>query len=736
MIITLNATKDTYVTDIKTRYNDGSASNVGQAATIDLFKIKTTSSTTKARALLTLTEVDLTDRDTFELEDASGNIVTFEFDIDDNGVGVVGNIEINNDTGSYIDHIVSQVNAQGNLNITAHKLSSTQILLEQDTAGKTGIKETTTAVSNLSALTITDFVLFEHSIGLLGFPIKDLKSNHVSSFNNSIFSDTTKFKASIVLNDVGVSSTRAKDYKLTLQALNGSFDEGLGSDTIHFSDEDVANFTSLSNTVDWTIPNFISNNDCNISLGSFTSDTFEVVKGDENLKFDITNFINGALGEVTTVDHDFAIYFALEDMFDNYSYFVKRLGSNRLKNKLKVPRLEIKLKDDELEFFQTADKKRFLNNEETFYLKNLVNNNLQAFPAGYTAKLKLEFLGNVRTSETVEFLRNPATSDSFKIVDGEGEEITVRLSYANDNGITHEGGSNYYIGLFSLDQEDITLSEVITKIATQLQTKVTDNTLSNLTFSASGQILTITNSSLSEDNIFTIVTDANTSMIVKRTSTNKNILSYNEAGSSVANYKGDTITGIQKFTISDSILSRFNSNSTFQTALTTNGYATIKFTYYYDDDNSINEFVIKTENIKFYNAGSSNLIFGENLRSVINLQQEKLYANNTIDFLKITFIDINKQYDSVKVPVDLTSENIGHVYYEMFDVDSGETLIEYIDTEKEYTKLYFNGDFYIMNLFSSEIYKNRRVNFKFYYTDAATGFIKQIQNSNLNIRFE
>ena len=735
MIITLNATKDTYVTDIKTKHNDGSVSNVGQAATVDLFKIKSTSSTTKARALLKLAEGSLTDGDTFQLEDAAGQSVTFEFDVSNNEVAA-GKIEINDDAGSYIDHIVSQINAQANLNITAYKLNSTQILLEQDTAGKTGIKQTTVNVNTAAALTITNFVLFEHSVGLLGLPIKTLNSTHVDTFANSVFNDTAKFKANIVLSDVGVSNTRAKDFTLTLQALNNLFDEGLGSDTIHFSDEDIANFTSISTTSNWTVPNFITETDFNVSLNSFSSDTFNIVKGDEDLRFNITPFIKGALGEATVTDHDFAIYFSLDNMFDDYSYFVKRLGSNRLKNKLKVPRLEIKIKDDELEFFQSTNKKRYLNNAETFYLKNLVDNNLQSFPAGFTPKLKLEFLGNVRDSERIEFLRNPVTGDKFTITDGTATSISVRFTYADNSGITSEGGTNYYIGLFDLSQGNITLSEAVTKIATQLLKKVTDNTLSNLSFSASGNFLTITNSSLSESNIFTTVTDANTTMIIKRTSSNKNILTYNSTGTDNTNYTGKSITGIKKFTVGNTVLSRFNSNSTFQTNLTTNGYVTVKLTYYYDDDNSTDEFVIKTEDVKFYNAASSNLIFGENLRSVINLQQEKLYANNTIDFLKITFIDINKQYDSVKVPVDLVSENIGNVYYEMYDIDTNEKIIEYIESEKEYTKLYYNGDYYIMNLFSSEFYKNRRVNFKFYYTDAATGFTKQIQNNNLNIRFE
>ena len=39
MIIILEPEKDTYVTNIKTSDNDGSKSNVGHAATLDLFKL-------------------------------------------------------------------------------------------------------------------------------------------------------------------------------------------------------------------------------------------------------------------------------------------------------------------------------------------------------------------------------------------------------------------------------------------------------------------------------------------------------------------------------------------------------------------------------------------------------------------------------------------------------------------------------------------------------------------------
>ena len=125
-----------------------------------------------------------------------------------------------------------------------------------------------------------------------------------------------------------------------------------------------------------------------------------------------------------------------------------------------------------------------------------------------------------------------------------------------------------------------------------------------------------------------------------------------------------------------------------------------------------------------------------NIRCSINLQQKNLVAKNNLEFIKISFIDIDKQYDTVKIPLALTTENLGDVFYSMHDIDTGEEIIEFIEEDKEYTSLIYNGDSYILNLYCSEQYKNKRVSFIFYYDDINSGTRRVIEDKDLIVRFK
>ena len=59
-----------------------------------------------------------------------------------------------------------------------------------------------------------------------------------------------------------------------------------------------------------------------------------------------------------------------------------------------------------------------------------------------------------------------------------------------------------------------------------------------------------------------------------------------------------------------------------------------------------------------------------------------------------------------------------------------------IEEDKEFTELHFNGDEYILNLYCSSLYKNKRVNFSFYYIDVFSGSQKQVLDSQHIVRFK
>ena len=630
MIIIQNPTKDTYVTDIQTRSNNAIYSNVGQSSTIDLFKICGENLKTHSRALITVNDV-IVNGNTFSLKDALGNTVTFvirtleetidgSVEVDGENKKVKIGLSGANTTLEKRDRFVSAINNVNSFNnglafdVVAYKLYDNKILLKQNKPGSSG--DTVPVVpSNENSVTITNFVRFEHSAGLLKFDLTKIKNKYgalAANRANSVYRDNAslKFSAFIRLIDVGKSSTKPKDFKLKINVLNNDFKEGLGKDVVHFSDIDDANFVTINSksNIQWANSGIVSSTDL-FENSQFSFNEFEVLTGKEDIEFDITNYFHNFIKETSGFDKEsFVIHFPTEYLFDNNTYFVKRLGSRNLKNKQYIPQLILKIEDDEIENI-IIDKKRYFDIEEIFYLLNIKGNTARDFA---------------------------------------NDNVFLKLKYIGDNN----------------------------------------------------------------ENIY-------------------DSLEFNSAD--IYNFKGEKITGIKKFIIGGDQISQITSDSTLKSDIEKLGYATIELEYFYRVNNV--ESTIKKDKIRFYvteMSETSSNISSRNIRVSIDLLQKNLKANNTITSLKVTFVDINAQYKSLNVPSQIYSEDLGNITYEMYDVDTGNKLIE---DEGKYTQLNFNGRHYNLNIFASENFKNKRVNFVFSYTDPLTGLDKKFSNDNINLRF-
>ena len=642
MIIIQNPIKDTYVTDIQTSSNNGMFSNVGQSSTIDFFKIASENGKTFSRSLLTINS-NIINGNTFTLKDSLGNSIIFvirtlELTVDGSvevdgenkkvkiGLSEAGTLEQKRDRFFSAINNVNSFNNGLTFDITAYKLYDDKILLKQNKSGVSG--DTSPIIpEGQNSVSITNFTRFEHSAGLIKFDLASLKNEHLpdsSLIANSVFKDIAnpKFSASIKLIDVGQSSTRAKDFSLSLDVLSNDFNEGLGKDVIHFSDVGDSNFSVLDskNNKNWSIEGIVSKNDL-FTSSEFSFNDFQFETGKEDLEFDITNYFHEFFtGTANLNKENFVIHFPLGFLFDNKTYFVKRFGSRNLKNKQFIPQLILKIDDNEIENI-VLDKKRYFDNEEEFYLLNVKGNKTKPFTSGNHVKLKFSYIG--------------------------------------------DGSSNIY------------------------------NTF------------TVGNSEVSH-----------------------------LSGNDIFNYKGSKLEGIKKFVVPDTVIEQINSDSIFSAELSRLGYVTVELEYYYESiaDSTVTS-SIKKDKVKFYlpETDQDQISFNNrNIRVSIDLLQKEIKANNSTINLKISFIDINKQYKSVNTPIQLYSEDLGVITYEMNDVDSGVSLIK---DELQYTQLKFNGKHYIMNLFSSENFKNKRVNFTFSYTDPFTGLKKKISNDNTILRF-
>ena len=633
MIITSLATKDTYVTNLHLGLNDGTYSNVGKASTLDLFKVSGESKNIKSRAKLKISALPLNNQ-TFKIQDYLKNSLndafTFVFVENENnnspGSKLGQNYKIGlgttpfniNELCTQIFNVLTSISNDNslNFNVTLFKISDDTIIIEQDWKGDVGDKQNQ---SNATGIQITNFIRIQHSILLLAFDIEGFKNKYIhkigNSFQvaNSVFNNTNNFKAYIKLFDVGSASTRPKDYSLKLSVLSKDFDEGIGSDIYNFSDKGFANFSKLSTSNSWANNAIISQNDCTVGHYLVFDNTNSFSKGNEDCIFDITSYFNQLLNSSQT-DNVFAVCFDFDYLFDEYTYFVKRFGSVQINDKINKPRIEVHIDENKIENVTNQSKKRFVSNEEIFYLYNKTSS-LSSFNTSYNYFLKLEYV-------------------------------------VNDTNVLDDDADSHII-----------------------------------------------------------------------------------SAANVYDFNGKLKTGIKKFTVANDVIDLFNTN--IETALLSSDKITVKLTYYYTYTASgvTNTINLHTENVDFYKPIYSSQIENKMLYTKINSQNSDFEANNEIIRLYVDFIDINKEHKAVNKSIDLVSENLGDVFYSIYDIDTNEEIVSKEEANINATKLIYNGDNYTLRLFASEILKNKRINFKFYYNDETSILQKTTFDKKFNIRF-
>lgn len=436
MIITIPASKDSYVTNLKSQNFDAKNANVGQAATLDFFKLHNENKNANSWALLSFTGLS-NDEDLIVITDGKGNQKTFEFDSNDNllnnenaRLDISGEIDFSN----YSQIIKEAVNAEQDLDITAYNNSNNELLLKQNKSGDSGDTLITLPSSITSKITESvdntvygKFARIDYSYGIIKFDLEKFKQKYVKSdtFAQGAFNN---LKAEIVMKDVTTGHTKPKEFDLQIFSINKDFNEGVGKDTIHFSDTTSnCNFTNLNDLEVWAIPGFVSlNDDVNLISnqidGANVESKMSVVKGNEDLTFDVTDYIKSQLSAQAISDKGFVIGFPDSFLYDAKSYFVKRAGSKHLLDKSLVPTLVVKIPDhDYLIPRKTFTKNRYLNCIEDFFIYNikngktidfeLPNNNIE------NAAIKLKIMDR---DEKVTFVDNIATTNITNYL---GEEV-------------------------------------------------------------------------------------------------------------------------------------------------------------------------------------------------------------------------------------------------------------------------------------------------------------------------
>lgn len=425
MIISFEPNKDTYVTNRKIHCNDGINANTGQAATIDIFKLYNENENMKSEFIVKFHSLPL-EGEIFKIKDADQNQVEFIFSSNKENIPTnYGNLKLNTQyveiglgltnneypLANLLSHIVGIINNVTinqnngkNLNTTA-KIVEDTILLTQNKKGSIGDTFFSGSFNNTLNKTFIDgfFKRVEYSCGLIDFDLAGIKNRFIQGdFSKSIFADKENFQATVVFKDVGTYQTTPKDLNLKLYPLLKGFEEGLGKDVIYYSDFDTCNFIFLDkkNNITWQNEGRVSfKTDVTSSLSNKNvTSTFYLEEGNEDLEFDITNYFYEYFSGSHSIDEGFLLSISQEEIDDNFSYFVKRLGTRHLKNKINVPELKIKIKDKKIQTYQSEELKSFLDENEVLYLFN----NTSGFESNKDIIVELKYMsGSTNVLENI-----------------------------------------------------------------------------------------------------------------------------------------------------------------------------------------------------------------------------------------------------------------------------------------------------------------------------------------------
>lgn len=417
MIINLPATSDTFVTNLNVKNANGKNANFGKSSTLDLFKLYNENKYSYSRAFLVFDlNLNIVDQSTISITDTDNITATLLFDVsivanndfnfdDQKNAYIIG---INNTTSDQytqrLTDAINYLNEEGIIKITALNNTS-EVILQQTVAGEAGDKNfvlsDNLALSVTSKTGVNSFSRIDFSCILIKFNTESILSDFAPNGNSGAFESVN---AKLVLKDVSTGVQKPKDYKVVCYRLNKEFFEGIGKDVVSFSDRDIANFISLTNDESWAVQEYLTKS----SLAE--SDVFEtelsnisIIKGDENIEFDISDYINSIISRDIAEDKGFLITLHDDMIYNNKSYFAKRLGSRHLLKKSLRPQIILSINDSEFEHDINKKEYNVFDSKHDFYFTNNTLDSFKdiTFPTGYDqVTMKLVYKEDVIIDKT------------------------------------------------------------------------------------------------------------------------------------------------------------------------------------------------------------------------------------------------------------------------------------------------------------------------------------------------
>jgi hypothetical protein len=464
MYLNITASKDTYIQNkiLSNRFRTSDA-NVGQAGTLDLFKLYGESS------LPTLEAVNQSEVVTIVLPDHDGDSENLDglyfivyddadikyyvwFDVDESGndpavVGATGiqiSVTTTDEDGGAKETIASTLTAALDLlaPFSATNKGSGEVELTVDEPGPVkNASSGTIADSNFSInvtqqgnkagtynLDVDGDLVPETAVELSRIFVDfDLSILNDMSTLDSTHSD---FNATLYLYDILDGQMAPTNFNVEVFPMAQSFTEGIGRDTGAFSDLDICNFVTASYSAEPILWNsagadakgVLGNPDldvyCSASNDEGGFDQLYVSKnfvdGTEPFSFDVTTLVKKMLGETPDITpNGFRISFSELEEQDSKTYFLKRFASRHALNQYLRPRLCISWNDS----FRDNSKNAIFDTDNTLLFQNSVRG-VATHLAAEREDLTLTLSTGSYESATHTVARLTAYGDSDTEIDG------------------------------------------------------------------------------------------------------------------------------------------------------------------------------------------------------------------------------------------------------------------------------------------------------------------------------
>lgn len=300
---------------------------------------------------------------------------------------------------------------------------------------------------NENTLPSTSGDIQELSRGLVYFDLDALKSKIQS--DTSLTSSSLKIE--LVYKDIQGSQVAPSDFTLQLYQVAKTWDEGLGTDIIGFSDLAATNWVSSSLGAEWStaggdVTNYGSSN--YIAQQTFT-------KGTEDLRMDVTAWVKAHWADTSAYpNHGWLLKFTAAEETNDKSYFVKRFASRHTRNEFLRPKLEVSW--------------------ENYHIDDRLN-----FEAGTTNNIAIS---NIRKNSYTNLSETPALALSR----GTWSKTNASVSQMSLSGITQTGRYNAAIGAIDIYGADSALaSDLIASGSVLIQEKWTINSGAQIVHSGS-----------------------------------------------------------------------------------------------------------------------------------------------------------------------------------------------------------------------------------------------------------